>query len=448
MPKIDILEHDLTRVTAAIGTDIPYIPGFAGQDVSNYTAEPILCTSVLQFEKFFGTKPAVFTTGSSKPEYEIDNYSVDRSYIMARELLALGMPVYYHAILKPGDAQKFDEANLYEQLIKRFSDESIFNTSNIRDKGAYTIKYITTGGYANYGIKDAAGAVLSKLIADIAAKRGDAVAFIEDVPRAASLDPSSVNSFFNKLKTDTTTLTDENESFAAAFTAWGEYRLSKTYKITDGEGNVKKIETALLPGCYAYLACLAINMKLGPNWLAMAGTTRGLIPNLIKLHVPANQQLNNMVADAYQPTEPDTADGLRALNAITDIKPYGLCVWGNRTLRKITEEQPLAGTSFLNIRNMVSDIKKVAYRVAKTLIYEQNTELLWIKFRAEISPFHDQLVSGAGIADYKLLKLDTRYDGTELGKEEFACAIKIYPIYAVEAFEVTIVITDADVEVQ
>lgn len=442
MPRIDILEKDLTRATGTVGTDIPYIPGFAYQQKDSEgkvitPLAPTLCTTLLQFETLFGDTPVEFTDTGLLNKF-------DTSYVMARELLALGMPVYYHALhnMEKTDTPwvNFAEHDLPTKLIDALSINELGSEYNIRDKGEYTIKYITSGGYPNYDVKSADTSFtksLSDIMIEIAATRGDAVALIEDVAKPETLNPDNAASFYSKL--NTATLEDEQEAFGSAFIGWGKYKLMKTYQVGD-----TKISEAILPACFGYLATLALNIKVSPNWLAMAGTTRGLVPNLIELVTP----INNAVANAYQPTKPASIAGSRALNAITNIKPYGLCVWGNRTLKKITEEHPLTSTAFLNTRNMISDIKKVAYRVAKSLIYEQNNETLWLNFKSQVAPFLEQLKSGAGIADYKLLKLDTHYNGSSLGKEEFACAIRIIPVYAVESFEITVVVSDADVAVE
>lgn len=577
MPRIDILEDDLTRATGTISTDIPFIPGFAypyhnyrltadtefksgkkyfTKVADSYTEvsatsgnpyslnyyeatstsfdEPIYCTSISDFEAKFGKNPYIFQSAQSISSKNIVKANdPDTSYIMAKELLALGMPVYYYAInpgvskisidniiesikisnevLIPGcyitlsedfngseidvklnktlvttDKLKLSCSNSnytvsissggtssadgyytdltgdtltiqisgdapenplklmlslsYESSTSSSSDilmssfyeklNSYFGSEDLKDRSEYTIKYITTGGYPNFGIDDTVD-LYSKMLS-IAASRGDCVALVEVLNRSdRSLDKSDSSSFINMLQQSSAI---SNGEFGAAFTPWAEYSLTTSNS---------SLTTATLPACFGYLATLASNIKVSPNWLAMAGTTRGLVPNIKKLDT--SKTLNNMIANSYQPTK--AADGTVALNAITNIKPYGLCIWGNRTLKTI-QENGLTGTNFLNIRNMISDIKKVAYRVAKSLIYEQNNETLWLNFKSQVAPFLEQLKSGSGIADYKLLKLDTHYNGSSLGKEEFACAIRIIPVYSVESFEITIVVSDADVEVQ
>ena len=266
-------------------------------------------------------------------------------------------------------------------------------------------------------------------------RRGDCVAIIESIPdRNCNLTDST--SFYSKLAADST-FTSGGE-FSTAFFPWANYGLIKAYKSL----NDTLVNTVSMPAAFGYLMDLAINIKTSPNWLAMAGTTRGLVPNIKTLDI--KKRLSNVVANAYQPTR--AVDGTRALNAITDIKPYGLTIWGNRTLKTV-EEDGLTATNFLNTRNMISDIKKVAYRAAKSQLFEQNSETLWLNFKSEVSPFLEQLKKGNGISDYKLLRLSTRYNGGSLGKEEFACAIKIFPLYAVESFEITVVVSDNDVSV-
>jgi hypothetical protein len=104
-------------------------------------------------------------------------------------------------------------------------------------------------------------------------------------------------------------------------------------------------------------------------------------------------------------------------------------------------EDGLTATSFLNIRNMVSDVKKTAYIAAKTLMFEQNSDVLWVNFLSRVTPLLDQLMSGQGLSDYKVIKNPTNE------KAKLKATIKLYPIYAVEDFDITIELSDEDVSV-
>ncbi len=593
MPKIEINEIDLTQASGTVGTDIPFIPGFANavyeyspftgvinQDTDYYVVDtaaaegyrlaesqeksniriqkytkgsesltvfnkPVLCTSISMFEQNFGRYPVMFTT--SYTDYNINTNDVDKSYIMAKELLSQGMPVYYYAIpyegasrvettstlvisnltcgdftfdknasgkfvidfantlqgnqtitinfktpLKLGDkieyeinfnesqitlpttivsngtivsttplssitvtvACEVDRANKFEiptfnkvtsntitvDAMATFYEKilALYSSEELLDKGEYSFKYLTLGGYPSMF----SGSTIHSSMVQLCANRGDCVAILESKDDASqSLNPTG-SSYFASLQSDGT-LNSYGE-YATTFFPWGEYSLAKSYKRpTTGEIKLKDVTKYILPACFGYLLDLAKNIKTTPNWLAMAGTTRGIVPNLNYLHL--DSRLSNLIADDYQPTK-GTDNHKRAVNAITEIKPYGLTIWGNRTLKTIMEEG-LEATNFLNTRNMISDIKKVLYRAAKSQLFEQNSDILWLNFKGQVSPFLEQLKNGNGISDYKLIKLDTHYTGGSLGKEEFACAVKIFPLYAVESFEITVVISDNDVSV-
>ena len=78
---------------------------------------------------------------------------------------------------------------------------------------------------------------------------------------------------------------------------------------------------------------------------------------------------------------------------------------------------------------------------AKRLMFEQNSDILWINFKAGITPLLDQMVSGQGLTGYKIIKGKT----SEKGK--VVATIRLYPIYAVEDFEITVAISDEEVSV-
>ena len=166
----------------------------------------------------------------------------------------------------------------------------------------------------------------------------------------------------------------------------------------------------------------AIPFATFPIMFAVAGTTRGLLSGFKR---PC-QIITGAVGEKFQ-----QESGV-SINPILNIKPYGYCIWGNRTLKNNAATNGLTATSFLNIRNMVSDIKKRAYSAAMACIFEQNTDILWLNFKAQIEPLLEQMTSGYGINEYKIVREKSD------SPVKIVATIRIYPVYAVESFDITI----------
>lgn len=577
MPTILIKEVDQTNAVGTMITDIAYVPGLLGQDAATgneYINTPILCSSVREFESYFGKHPQMFSAGKSAKYKDTTMFTttekdrIDKSFVYAKELLNSGMPVLYEAIkqvasnavkvkmgactyvapkaktaatitpLDGGTKFKDNENNtlavnttdaynndLYIEIendkskyfvsifiadanavvkniyyktadgdlgatlenpgtsfitsddVDKYTVHLVLNEQpaastekiavnnleyikvmvsaesykpfeyyvsttgsdlpavdylyavlpqrleNLTDKSLYDVKYVTAGGYPTFHEDN--DDIAMKMM-NVCFTRGDAVALPDHVidNSRALIGPGSLYDVAIKNRTF------GDGSYGAMFTNYGEYNCAT---ITHSEIPADQV----MPGSFGYLMCLARAIQTSPNWLAMAGVSRGVVPNINKL--TCKQALSNVIADNYQPRFNGTA-----INAITEVKPYGLTVYGNRTLARVGEE--LKAQNFLNTRNMMSDIKKQAYKTAKNCMFEQDSDAMWIKFKAGMTPLLNNLKSGFGISNYKLIKSATNINGEPLGKGQVGVVIKVYPIYAVEYFEISVVIAD-DVQI-
>lgn len=308
----------------------------------------------------------------------------------------------------------------------------------ISDKSVYSVKYITSGGYPSVVVKDEKSAEnkFASNMLEAASHRGDAVALID---YQMSLDDSVFtvgdkgDSFYSKMHAVASGL--PYPEYGAAMYPWGIYNCGSSLK-----------ETPLIsmPASFGYMMCVAKAIKSSPNWLAMAGVSRGIVPGLQKLLVPSNV-ISNAIAEEMQPKFGVENHNI-SINTITNIRPYGLTLWGNRTLKPVSVDGTVA-LNFLNTRNMLSDIKKLLYTTAKSCMFEQNSSDLWIKFKNGIEPLLRRLKAGNGISDYQIVRGTTKYNGDPLTKGEIAAVIKVYPMYAVEYFELAVEINDEEVTI-
>lgn len=438
MPSIIIREIDNTNGGgSATDVNVVYVPGFTtstdwdkdekgGLITSQFPGKriPTLCKTISSFENCFGKKPAIV---------EIDGEeSIDKSYIYAKELLKLGLPVLYESINDIKDTDTPTEGMMYEVM-----QDDLYGIY-MEDKGEYTFKYLTSGGYpvldkeikikttTDDGETETVETISLDTVAlkmlELAETRGDCIALI-DHQDSPSADLTGTNSVYGKIVNFAKTST--NAEFGAAFTPWVNVNCT-TYK-----------GTITMPPSFAYLSAFATSIKTNANWIAIAGATRGQIPNLDS-DKPLN--IDKILTNSIAEKEYQNRDGI-SINAITNIKPFGYRIWGNRTLKDNSLEANLTATSFLNIRNMICDVKKVVYDACKRFTFEQNNDILWVNFKAAIEPTLEKMKTGAGLSGYKIIKEPT----TE--KAKLKATIKLFPLYAVEDFEITVSMEDDEVSV-
>lgn len=442
--RINISEKDLTQsVEALSNTDIVFIPGLSSvKTVEQYA--PVVCSTLSEFYTAFGSFPVLFNAASAYDVFGdskgfatnavpaegnlFDADEPDPSWIYAAKILSQGLQVVYCKINTDeqiNENGKFTGTakDLYAQLSTLYAAA----TTNLISKGDFDFKYLTSGGYPVFEYET--NSIVIDMLS-ICATRGDAVALIDhtDNPGRA-LSASATTSVVYALN-NTYSNSFTNGAFGAMFTPWAIY--PQAVYTNDNYSAVS------LPGSFAYLTSLAQSLQTNYNWNVVAGVSRGLVPGLKELHT--NEVLTNAIADGYQNFGTSTSLNGIYVNAITRIKPYGYCIWGNRTLRQ-NGTLGLQAMSYLNLRNLTCDVKKQIYTACINLLYEQNTATLWTNFKSYLTPLLDQMVSGSGISGYRIIR------NTSDSPTKISASIRIYPIYAVESFDITVYMTDDDVTV-
>ena len=282
---------------------------------------------------------------------------------------------------------------------------------NLKSKGTYpSLKFVTTGAYPSF---ETNANIDDKLLA-VASSRGDCIALIDHIPDSKR-DLTGDRSIIKAIEAKDYT----NPEYGAMFTPAGIYANQVTQNV-------------IMVASFGYIIAYAVSVQSDPTWLAAAGAQRGKVSNLVK--ELAKGKITDAVIDVYQ-----ARNGKASINPITEIKPYGELVWGNRTLKNNQAESGLTAQSFLNIRSLLCDLKKVIYTTCKGLTFEQNSDILWINFKAGIVPTLDQMVNGNGLRDYEIKRKKSDVKG------QLKATIRLYAIEAVEDFDITIELSDAEV---
>lgn len=554
MPSINIYERDLTSPYSVDTTpNIVYIPGYANIGPLN---TPVLCNTLSEFYSIFGSKPYKFKTAQGYPEVKGNSFitaakptasmyqvgDLEKSFIIAAELLSKNLPVLYERVASATLAQaskqisgfgtfkakeeysglvgtdisiKIDRFNkssdqtldhytltvklaqsaefgvsekvetfdfvisesatsgsiiLYSDIDSsivdiewnivstptavsevKLSDPANYTTTDefsvsdiytafldssdtegsklyaLEDKGEYQIKFLTLGAYPCFEFGTADSYPVFDNIIEAAAKRGDCIALVDHTNKSdrklqtevsAGSVYASLSSYVKKNNMTVVRKGGDSEdgyTYGAMFTPYATYRLST-------QNNAQYI----LPASFGYLSAFAASTQTNPNWYAVAGVSRGVPSGLIGL----SQNITNAIADLYQPRNNV------AINCITNIKPYGYTIWGNRTLKNNSADGDLKALSFLNIRVLTCDLKKTLYQACKRYTFENNTDIMWLNFKSQIEPTLAKMLSGNGIASYQIIKVATTKKAT------IEAIIRLVPIEPVEDWFITIELTD------
>lgn len=439
MPKITIKEIDMTNTFVAGDLNrvvvVPGLIGAVGADSNYESGTPTLCRTVGEFQKVFGTTPYKFgAKPGSGPEQEEVPASYDKGWIVANSLLNLGMQVLYIGI-----ATESDSVKAFETKLQGYN----FSDLNLEDRSIYDFRFLTLGGYntipegKSYSdIKD-----VSTNIVGVAKARKDCIALI-DCELGSTTYGEVMKDFNTGGEVDTPYAAISKtweDTFVAAFAPWCTFNLSEfgLAPISSGEEpNAKVVTTIDLPGSIVYLFAFAQSIQNYPTWYAAAGSVRGVSP-----YAYAPKQIyGELAVNTLETRDP----GIATINAICNVNPYGYLMWGNRTLCPVgmtnsgkDTGEDLSASNFLNIRNLIIDIKKTLYQACRSLTFEQNNDTLWTKFTAAITPLLDTMKTSNGISGYKLTK------GTPTVKAEMVATLRIVPIEAVEDFTIDIEIGDS-----
>lgn len=379
MPKNIIEQRDETgSVLDIVASNTVFIP------IETVAAvEPILVKNVAELDEAFLTANLVTDT-------ELE-YSDKLGYNLAKHLLKNGITVLAQGVT----------AALTNAQWKALADKNL-----------YDIRFLTNGA-----IK--ATAVVQDMI-NCAAERGDCTALV-------NFDESETFDYTIATIQGLTTSVANGE-FAAAFTP-AFYTLNSDFT-PDAE--------VLIPAAFGYLFAYARSIKNNPEWFAVAGFDRGIIPELSRV----KHKFSSAEVNLLQRRADDGTDNVGiAINAIAYIRPAGFVIYGNRTLKQNTADKGLTATSFLNVRNMVSVVSKVAFEAGNKFTFDQNSETLWVNYKSYVEPTLARITHSDGAYGYSINKIKTNKKAT------LKAEIIIQPIEAVEDIELTIVMTNSAIVV-
>lgn len=395
--------------------------------------EVVVCYTTDDFTKNFGAEPAKFSvdqdisanctnaTAFEKATAFRKNGDIDLSYTIAMECLVLGLPVAYVNVTNRQNGVPYTAksvTDLYNKLPSLLTD--------ISDPDYVYVRYITSGAYPTFEMKtsDGKSTALDTAMIDAATARKDAYALIDhgdSTDRVLFGDGSVIKA------ARTAYANIENGSRGAMFTPWGTYNITN---LKDGGG------VQSLPASFAYLTCLATSIRSGnPAYLAIANVGRG--KPLFLQHLNTTSRLSSAIANTEMQSETQIS-----INPITNINPYGLVIYGNNTLSDNSKTKGKTATSDLNIRNLACRVTKLLRDAAQQMIFEPNTDALWVTFKGRVMPSLDAMVSGQGLKRYNIVRVESS------NQREVKAKVYLFPVYSVEKVTIDLILSDEGITVE
>ena len=178
------------------------------------------------------------------------------------------------------------------------------------------------------------------------------------------------------------------------------------------------------------MGVLASSQAASDLWFAPAGFNRGGLSD-----GAAGIPVVN-VTERLASKDRDTLYENR-INPIASFPSTGIVVFGQRTLQE-------RGTALdrINVRRLVIYLKKQISVLSTQVLFEQNVQATWNRFKALIEPFLANVKVQFGITDYRLILDDTTTTSDLIDQNIMYAKIMIKPARAIEYIAIDFVIAN------
>ena len=268
--------------------------------------------------------------------------------------------------------------------------------------------------------------VITNRIIDVAESRKDVLAIIDlegdYTPSAERLDDAEETASLGSVTDAVSKLRNRNlnSSYACAFYPW--------VQISD---NLNNSQLVWIPPSVAALGAFGRSQAQSDVWFAPAGFNRGGLGNLGGSRGPrvtqARQRLDSAERDSLYEV---------GINPIATFPAEGVVIFGQKTL-----QADQSALDRINVRRLVLHLKAQVSKVARNLLFDQNVESTWNRFKSQVKPILSDARARFGLSDYKLILDSTTTTADLVDRNIMYAKIYIKPARAIEYIVVDFVIT-------
>jgi hypothetical protein len=184
-----------------------------------------------------------------------------------------------------------------------------------------------------------------------------------------------------------------------------------------------------VPSSVIALGTFASSEAASAVWFAPAGFVRGGITD--------GAAGLDVVGISYRLAASERDELYEAnINPIASFPSEGLVVFGQKTLQ-VTP----SALDRINVRRLMIYVKREVTKISRTILFEQNVEATWKKFKSKTETFLSNVASRGGITEY-LVKLDNTTTTPDLIDRNIMYAkVYIKPARAIEFIALDFIIT-------
>lgn len=273
--------------------------------------------------------------------------------------------------------------------------ERLVGYNKFQSKEAVAVSVIIAGQSSN--------TVINSLISDVAEVRKDAIVTFSP-PKAYVVNVASP---LTNLETWFGGITRSTYGFADSGWKYQYDRYNDTY-----------VYVPLNPDIAGVIARNDDNRE---PWLSPAGTTNGLISNVVRL--------------AYNPS-PTDRDALYKLsvNSVVNKVGKGTALYGDKTY--ITKNQSL---NRINVRKLFIELQRTITDTAENILFDQNDATTRATFVNLVTPYLRSVQARRGITDFRVICNETNNTEDIVNSNGFVADIFIQPIGSVNFIQLNFV---------
>jgi phage tail sheath protein FI len=376
----------------------------------------------------------------------------ERAFVFTMEDLAVSEGLYYHS---SGSATyEGTLSTLFDAGVKQFAAPLLGGFDGIDIKKTAPFAAVNVGSterasYVRHTLEKALDAVadvevleydlltmpgmthegVSNRLIEVCETRGDALAIVD-------LEGTYEHTFENNGavqngSVDTVVATAKsrllNSSFAASY-----YPSVKLRDSANGNGDV-----VVVPPSVAAVGAIAKSQGLSEPWFAPAGFNRGGINEL------GGSQGPRVVGTTEHLTKAERDDLYEQnINPIARFPASGdIVIFGQKTLSQVP-----SALDRINVRRLLLFLKRRIGKVAETILFDQNVNATWNRFKAQADKILSDVQSRLGITEYKLVLDETTTTADLVDRNILYAKVLIKPARAIEFIVVDFVVTRSGIE--